>query len=147
MWLLASVVALLTASAAWAQTPDHDAILAIGPAFEDAVAAGDVETLGAFYVEDALYIASDGTIVEGPEGVAGLYTAYREAGFVAMDLESMKVQVSGDMAFSSGAWTLTHTSDMTMSGYYTNAYVRTDDGWRIAHTGGTPQVEEEPESE
>ncbi|MEX2500982.1 MAG: nuclear transport factor 2 family protein [Trueperaceae bacterium] len=138
-----ALVAFLVAGVAWAQTPDHDAILAIGPAFEDAFAEGDVEALGAMYVEDALYIASGGTVLEGPEGVVGLFTAFREADFVAIDLESMKVQVSGDMAFSAGAWTLTHASGTTMSGYYTNAYVRTDDGWRIAHTGGTEKVEEE----
>lgn len=145
--VLAAVLLLALAGTALAQTSDEDAIRAIGSAFEDAFAAGDVEAIGALYVDDALYIAASGTMAEGPDGVAGLTAAYRDADFVAMDLESMKVQVSGDMAFSTGSWTLTHASDTTVSGYYTNVYVRTDDGWRIAHTGGTPEEEEEAEDE
>lgn len=144
--ILAAVLLLTLASTSLAQSSDEDAILAIGPAFEAAYAAGDVEALGVMYVEDALYINSNGTIVEGPEGIAALFTAFREAEFVSLDLESMKVHVSGDMAFSAGTWTLTHVSDMTTTGYYSNAYLRTDAGWRIAHTGNSP-IEEEPEGE
>ena len=131
------VLCIALAGVALAQANDEDAIVELGETWEMRYNDGDTRGVGALYTEDALYVTSTGTVVEGPDQIAGLLQAFIDAGFETTGLELDKLRVLGDVAYGFGRWVLTHTEGPTIEGHFTLVVVRTADGWRYDHNANS----------
>lgn len=129
---------------------DRDAIAALKYRYLRGVDAKDWDLLGATLVEDAVARYGGGVhTVEGRDAIVDflrgrlakdtLHTAHR--------VNHPELVADGpDRA--TGRWTLDdvvldseHRFQLTGAAWYEDAYVRTDDGWRIAETGYTRTYE------
>ncbi len=139
----AFVLSIVWSGVALAQANYADALTRLSAAWENLYIEGDAQSVGALYTDDAIYVTSTGTIAEGREQIAGLVHGLRDAGFATIEFERHKTRVMGDVAYAFGHWALIHTEGMVLEGYYTNVYVRTDDGWMFDHTGSSAIEPEE----
>lgn len=81
--------------------------------YEQAIAAKDVEALVAFYTDDAIWIAPDGTPTSGANAFReSLTETTSQPGTVAMEITPDRTVVasSGDLAYTIGTYTVTTTA-------------------------------------
>lgn len=81
--------------------------------FEDAVRRGDLEAIINLYDPDAVVLAPDGPMIKGHESIGQLWkSAIEEYGLKSIRLESVELEIVGDIAYEIGNGTL----DMAPSG-------------------------------
>lgn len=140
--VLGSVVAL-AACAQPAPEPvdtsaaDEAAIRAHTDQFLSAWNAADVAGFDGMYTDDAVLLQPDGPVTVGREAILQAFTDY----FNEFDAEQAavvdEVEVSGDIAYSRGTWSLTQTpkaggDPQARNGKWSNVVRRQADGsWKV----------------
>jgi len=75
--------------------------------FEDAVQRGDLEAIGNLYEPDAVVLAPDSPMIKGREAIRQLWkSAIAEYGLKSIRLESVELDIVGDIASEIGYGTL-----------------------------------------
>jgi uncharacterized protein (TIGR02246 family) len=83
-------------------------IATVNRSFEDAVRRGDVDAIAELYEPDALVLPPDSPIVKGREAIRQLWmSAINEHGLKSMLVESVELEIVGDIANEVGHGTLT----------------------------------------
>lgn len=73
--------------------------------YEEALAAGDGETIGSMFAEDATYMPFTGGVAEGREAIA---SHHEQNPIQSIDVRSTKTEMIGeDVVLDIGTWTLT----------------------------------------
>jgi uncharacterized protein (TIGR02246 family) len=111
-------------------------IATVNGSFEDAVRRGDVEAIANLYGPDAVVLAPDGPIVKGREGIRQLWmSAIKERGLKSMRLESVELEIVGDIANEVGNATLsmvpTGGKNETAEVKFLVIWKRSDGKWRL----------------
>ena len=75
--------------------------------FEDAVRRGDLEAIINLYDPDAVVLAPDSPMIKGHEAISQLWkSAIEEYGLKSIRLESVELEIVGDIAYEIGNGTL-----------------------------------------
>ena len=115
-------------------TADEATIRASAPAFAAAYNAGDTDALAAMYWEDAVLQPPGAPSATGRDAIhaflAGDIVATKAAGLTMNMLESGAVDVSGDLAYDAGTYTVTDASGATVdTGKYLSVFQKRDGKW------------------
>lgn len=86
--------------AVWAKP--EAAIAASNQAFMEAFAKGDAAGVAANYTVDAWAFPPGGPIVQGREAIQGMWQGVLDSGIGRIDLETLTVDVQGDVAIEVG---------------------------------------------
>ena len=82
-------------------------ISAANRAFEDAVRRRDLERMASLYTTDAIALPPDGPIVRGRDDIKRLWgSVLEERGLRSVKLETLDLQIAGDLAYEVGEATL-----------------------------------------
>lgn len=105
-------------------------------AFEAAFEAGKPEALAMMYTEDAIVFPPAAEMVKGREAIAALWKETMGSGVKKVDLVTLDVGVSGDLAHETGTVVLSITPEgkgsITVSAKYLVVWKRQADGsWKI----------------
>ena len=116
---------------------DSLAVLAASRAFSDAYVAGDMETLGSVYTEDAA-LYPPGSVIRGRDAIRRYFAPGPNRTNLSHAMTSERLTFDGDVAVDVGVWsnTLRRGSDAPQSaeGRYLVVWRREPDGrWRIEH--------------
>ena len=130
-----SLVALAACKpAAVDTTADEATIRASAPAFAAAYNAGDTDALAAMYWEDAVLQPPGAPRATGRDAIhaflAGDNAATKAAGLTMNIPEAGAVDVSGDLAYEAGTYTVTDASGATVdAGKYIGVFLKKDGKW------------------
>lgn len=108
-----------------------DDIRAVNAVFERGVADGDVASVVALYTSDAVVLAADTPIVEGPDAIRALFQGFIDAGAVSLALETTSFEEQGDVVIEVGRYTLglrVEGADVSDVGKYLVVFARQADG-------------------
>ena len=75
-------------------------------AFEKAVANQDAAALGALYTADAVLLAPDLPVAQGPAAIQAVFQGYLDAGAESLELETTAFEDQGDVVVEVGRYTL-----------------------------------------
>ncbi|TMA10919.1 MAG: DUF4440 domain-containing protein [Deltaproteobacteria bacterium] len=82
-------------------------ITAVNRIFEDSVRRRDVERIASIYTADAIALPPGGPIVQGRENIKRLWgSALAEMGVKSVKIETVDLQLAGDLAYEVGRATL-----------------------------------------
>jgi uncharacterized protein (TIGR02246 family) len=82
-------------------------ITGVNRAFEEAARKGDLDGMASLYTPDAIAIPPDAPMSKGRENIRKLLgSVISEMGLKSLKLETLELEVSGDMAFEVGEATL-----------------------------------------
>ena len=114
---------------------DEATIRASAPAFADAYNAGDVDKLVAMYWDDAVLLPPGTSGKSGTAAIREFFVAdtagSRAAGIKFNIPEAGAVDVSGDLGYESGTYTVTDASGATVdTGKYIGVFQKRDGQWR-----------------
>lgn len=131
------LVSVTLVSGCLAQSID-DQIRAEIARYVTTVNRGDPRAVADLYLnDDGASTVGDGTIHRGWQAVAALLRdAYAQFGSIEMAVDSVTVMALGNdaaLAVMKYRWALGGTNPQTLIGAMTLVYVRTPDGWRVAH--------------
>jgi uncharacterized protein (TIGR02246 family) len=144
-WAAAITLVLILAGCKQAPPPapnNHDAdvkaIRDLEAATVQAIAAKDVDKLGAFYAEDASMFDPDAPVFNGTAAIKAAWKSYIADKNFSLTFASDKVEVakSGDLGYSQGAYTMTFTDPktkkvLTERGKYVTVFEKQADGsWK-----------------
>jgi ketosteroid isomerase-like protein len=96
-----------------------------------------VEASTALYAPDAVFIQPDGARVKGSAAIRKLYEKVTSTFDSSLNFSSERVEISGDLAYDSGAYTetlvmrATHKSILSKGSYLTIYRRRKDGNWKI----------------
>ena len=133
-----SLAAALLMSVALGSTPvlglAQDAAAGIAEtneAFEQAVAAGDVDALAALYTPNAMLMAPNAPVAQGQDAIRSAFEGMlAEVG--TLDLTSNEIEAFGDTAFEVGGYVLEGPDGAHLDhGKYIVIWKRTPDGWKL----------------
>lgn len=130
-----SILVFLTFAAGCGQAPDADPseITARSDAWEAALNAKDIDTLVGFYTDDARVLAPNAEMTQGSGAVRSAFGAMIDAG-LGGELTSIDVQVSGDIGYNVGTYSLTAGGGVVDTGKFIETWRRGGDGqWRISN--------------
>ncbi len=134
--IAASLVALAACqSAVQDTTADEAAIAATAPAWAAAFNAGDADALTAMYWDDAVVQPPGVPSATGTAAIrellAGDIAAVQSAGLTMHIPESGAVDVSGDLGYEAGTYSVTDASGATVdTGKYLGVLQKRDGQWR-----------------
>jgi uncharacterized protein (TIGR02246 family) len=99
-------------------------------------AAGDAKAIAEAYTEDGVMLPPDATVVKGREAVAKLWQSWIDDGLKNLKLKTTEVEVSGDLAYEIGDFSLDvpgEDGSMTPApGNYLVVWKKGSDGvWRL----------------
>lgn len=147
-WVAALIVLVLAVGLApYAQAGDEDDVKVIGTAWAEAWNAGDMDAVGALYVEDADYVNFFGEKINGQAAVQAAFAELSSTVYQGTQIEVEAVAVSfvaPDVAVIDSVWKLTGVPDdappLPTEGQSTVVAVKQGDGWKIAaHRTRVPQ--------
>lgn len=138
--LIAAVMVLAPGRVVGQQAgPDTDslAVLAASRAFSDAYVAGDLETLGSVYVEDAV-LYPPGSVIRGRAAIRRYFAPGPGRTNLAHAMTSERLTFDGDVAVDVGVWSNTwrrgDEGPQAAEGRYLVVWRRGADGrWRIEY--------------
>lgn len=142
-----AVAALMVLLAACAPQGSREGseIAALSSGWEEAVNAGDIETLVSMYTEDCRLMPPGSGIREGREAVRETFEGMHSAGLTA-DLETVETRIAGDIGSRVGTYTVRDAAGGPVeTGKFVELWRRVDGEWRIsddiwnsdsAHDGG-----------
>ena len=115
-------------------TADEATIRESAPAFAAAYNAGDTDALAAMYWEDAVLQPPGAPAATGRDAIhaflAGDSAATKAAGLTMNIPEAGAVDVSGDLAYEAGTYTVTDASGATVdAGKYIGVFLKKDGKW------------------
>jgi uncharacterized protein (TIGR02246 family) len=113
---------------------DEAVIRASAPAWADAYNAGDADKLAAMYWEDAVLQPPGAPAAQGRAAIraflAGDSAVVRSAGLKMNVPEAGAVDVSGNLAYEAGVYTVTDSSGATVdAGKYIGVFEKRDGKW------------------
>jgi uncharacterized protein (TIGR02246 family) len=113
---------------------DETVIRASAPAWAEAYNAGDADKLAAMYWEDAVLLPPGAPAATGRtairEFLAGDSAGTKAAGLKLNIPEAGAVDVSGDLAYEAGAFSVTDASNATVdTGKYIGVFQKRDGKW------------------
>ncbi|MDH3367560.1 MAG: nuclear transport factor 2 family protein [Gemmatimonadota bacterium] len=134
------LLGLLAAACAPAEPPANpDEVLQQYDAYNAAFGANDVETVLAFYTDDAVRLPSDGSIITGLTIIRDSMVAFRgQNDYLLDEYSTPEIQISGDLAVTYSTfdehWTSKASGESTRQmGRWLVVWERQDDGsWKIA---------------
>jgi ketosteroid isomerase-like protein len=131
--LLGTVLIVLLAGGAAAQTRASDELLAMPEAWHARYNAGDIDGLAALYAPNATAMAPDLPPAHGREAIAAVARGYLEAGAVRIDVQpSEAYQTGSDAGWGVGTFELfSAEGDPVGMGSYLIVYRLQDGAWRI----------------
>jgi uncharacterized protein (TIGR02246 family) len=118
---------------------DVKAIRDVETAAVQAIAAKDIDKLGAFYADDASVFAPDAPVINGMAAIKAAWKSIVADKNFSLTFASDKVDVakSGDLGYCEGAATMTFTDPktkkvLTERGKYVTVYKKQADGsWKV----------------
>ena len=130
---------------------DRRALLALDREFAQKVEQHGFKVLEDFYDEDAVYMPSFASTIEGREKILDAYRPYYDSTAIRLSWVPSRAEVarSRDMGWTIGTYTVTHTDDKGTTtirhGRYVTIWKKQRDGsWKAVLDSGTP--DEKPES-
>jgi len=125
---------------------DEKAIRDLETAWVKEFAARDMDKIVAHYADDGMVFLSNAPTMVGKDAFrAGMKDFLADPKF-SLDLRTAKVEVSGDLAFSQGTYTVMGTDAktkkvMTETGRYVEVYKKQADGsWKIVEDINSPEA-------
>ena len=112
-------------------------VKAADAAWAEAAASKSVERMLEFYDEEAVFIAQDGRVISGREGLRAAWTAFFGAPGIKLSWQAQVVRgsQSHDLAFSYGSWRFEQGASgqkTKQSGTYVFVWKRQADGkWKV----------------
>ena len=139
MWASVSLAALLLVACAPAGQPANpDEVRDRYNAYNAAFEVSDVDAIVAFYVDDAVRLPSNGSIIEGMATIRDSMLAFREQNDYVLDESGAPdVLISGDLAVTYSTfdehWTSNESGEVTrQKGRWLVVWERQSDGsWKI----------------
>jgi ketosteroid isomerase-like protein len=92
----------------------------------------DAPAVAAFYIDDAVLIAPDGTRVEGRVAIADHLSKLLGSRDLRMAITPLASEIDGALGYVTGTYLLWSGDQQISSGSYAEVWKRTGDGWRIA---------------
>ena len=133
---LSLLMPILIAIAGCSQAPapgDPSVITSRSAVWEEALNAGDIDTLTELYTEDTRLLPPNGEIAVGHDAVRGIFGGMIEAGLTG-ELNALETKVVGDMGYNVGAYKLFAGDELVDKGKYMEIWERGDDGqWRYTN--------------
>jgi uncharacterized protein (TIGR02246 family) len=127
-------------------TPEMAAALANARTYEDAYAKADVETLAAFFTEDAEYTSDTGRTFSGNAAIkACLHDVFRvnKGAKLNINVESAK-PITSEVMVEKGSTTVVSPAGEAADSLYTAVHVKTNGQWKISQLVETPLPEIAP---
>ncbi len=87
-------------------TEIHDTILAMEQEFMTAFRQGDSAGISGFYTDNAQLLPPNSDILEGRQAIQAAFQSFMDMGVKVMNLETLEVEGSGDLAYEVGKYTL-----------------------------------------
>lgn len=84
----------------------RDEVESLGREFGKAATNQDVEELVGFYTDDAKILPPNAPMLQGRDGLRGLFKEYIEAGMKTLDLETVDVVEAGDVVVEVGRYVM-----------------------------------------
>ena len=104
----------------------------IDKAYGKAVTNQDVAALVAFYTADAILLAPNAPMAQGPEAIRAIFDGYFAAGAASLELETTAFEDNGDVVIDVGRYTLDvqipDGDSVTDVGKYLQVFKRQADG-------------------
>ena len=126
----------LTIVGACTQAPgeaDPSVITSRSAVWEEALNAGDIDTLTGLYAEDARLLPPNGAIAVGHDAVRAIFGGMIDAGLTG-ELTSLEAGVAGDIGYNVGAYKLFADGEVIDTGKYMETWRRGEDGqWRYTN--------------
>jgi ketosteroid isomerase-like protein len=109
---------------------------AVNRSFEDGIRKGDAGTVASLYTADAIVLAPDAPMAKGPENIKHLWaSAISGMGLKSVKLETLDLEVAGDMAHEVGEATLglepKTATPATAVVKYVVVWKKVGDQWRL----------------
>lgn len=139
-WMASAVVVLsFAAGAAVAGGPDalQGAVQKANAEWAEAMKTGDAAVIAAPYTDDAVFVLTDGKVVNGRAGIEAMYRdGFRKGGVAsATTIDSKSLVRDGDVAYESGSADVTvlrQGKPVTRGGRYLTVWRAQPDGaWKI----------------
>ena len=112
---------------------DPSVLSARTEAWEAAFNAEDIDSLVMIYTSDARLLPPNGEMVTGRDAVRDIFGGLIDAG-ISGDLTSIDANVSGDMGYDVGTYTLMDGDTVVDTGKFIEIFHRGDDGeWLITN--------------
>ena len=125
---------------------DEKAIRDSETAWVKEFAAKDMDKIVAHYADDGVVLLSNAPTMVGKDAIrAGMKDAVTDPKF-SLDLKTVKVEVSGDLAYSQGTYSVMFTDPKTKkvvaeTGRYVEVYKKQADGsWKIVQDINSPEA-------
>ncbi len=106
---------------------DPSVLSARTEAWEAAFNAKDIDSLAAIYTSDARLLPPNGEMVTGRDAVRAIFGGLIDAG-ISGDLTSVDANVSGNMGYDIGTYTLMDGDTVVDTGKFIEIFHRGDDG-------------------
>lgn len=130
-FLLAAFVVVACAKAP--EPGDPGVIQSRSDAWEDALNAGDIDTVVDLYAEDARVMPPNGPTMSGHDAVRASFAPMIEDG-LTVDLTSVESQVTGDTGYNVGTYVIKAGDDVIDTGKFVEIWKRGADGkWRYSN--------------
>ena len=112
---------------------DPSVLSARTEAWEAAFNAKDIDTLAMTYTSDTRLLPPNGEMATGRDAVRAIFGGLIDAG-ISGDLTSVDANISGDMGYDIGTYTLMNGDTVVDTGKYIEIFHRGDDGeWLITN--------------
>ncbi|OZG74335.1 DUF4440 domain-containing protein [Hahella sp. CCB-MM4] len=87
-------------------TEIYNAILAMEKEFMATFSQGDSAGISAFYTENAQLMAPHNDFLTGRQAIQAAFQSFMDMGIIAMNLDTLEVEGSGDLAYEVGKYSL-----------------------------------------
>ena len=106
-------------------------IVAVNRRFEDAAEKGDVDAIAALYTNDAIALPPDGPFVRGRDSIKQMWaTVAQQLGLKSVRLQTVELEVVGDLAHEVGEAHLTLASGGAVAKYVV-VWKKQEGRWRL----------------
>ena len=106
-------------------------IAAVNRRFEDAAAKGDVAAIAALYTRNAIALPPDGPLVRGRDNIQQMWGSIaQQLGLKSVKLQTLELEVAGDVAHEVGEAHLTLASGSAVAKYVV-VWKKADGQWRL----------------
>ena len=109
-----------------------DAFTSICQQFQKSVEQGDIETIGALYVDDAKILPPNMDMTEGKDTIQKFWQGALEMGIKSYKPEIIEVESSGNLGFFVGTYTLYGDGNQVINkGKFLTVFKNIDGKWKI----------------
>jgi len=130
----ALAVAMAQSGPALADPDERMAIEGRLQQYEDRFNEADAVALSELFAEEVVYYGPLGTVFVGRDAVEERYRQSVEAGFRDMIVETIEIDVLGDMAWDIARYTITSPNGEPLEGYHLAILEKVDGEWIVQRT-------------